>query len=241
MAGVTRRDMLVGSGISTFALLKGARAFANGALEVPEVPMRLARRIERSLGDGATIVVERDWQIQFAPQGRGIAITGRQISASIDAPEKLARIAQVEQARSTKDMWPILLSEDGRIAAAGSYVRHEDFAAAVKEAEKVLAQKVSSEEALRQHRTHLAQLHRSGSTLLEELPDDLFYPKTERHELRRPVDLPGSLQGEFVLIYSASKAPGRPWLSASERMVTTRIGLDERHSSDRWTMSEWRA
>lgn len=200
--------------------------------------MRLTRRLERGLKDGASIVVTRGWQVDFARQGRGASITGRQISVTVDAPEKLAPLARIEEARSTDDMWPILLSETGRIVAAGEYTREEDFAAAVNAAEAMIAQRPSSEETKAQQRQYLAQLHRSGGSLLDNLPADLFFPESEQRETRRPVDLPGGLKGEFVMSFSAKRAENRQWLAEAERSIVTRIGEDERRSSDQWTLAE---
>lgn len=238
MVGVTRRGMLAGMGVPALALFSGAPVLARASLSVPEAPMRLTRRLERGLKGGESIVVTRQWQIDFARQGRGASITGRQVSAAVFAPEKLTQLARIEETRSTDDMWPILLSENGRIVAAGQYTREKDFAAAVNEAEAMIARRPSSEETKAQQRQYLAQLHRSGGSLLDNLPPDLFFPETDQRETRRPVALPGGLKGEFVMNFTARKAADRHWLAEAERVVTTRIGDDLRRSSDRWTLSE---
>ena len=86
----------------------GAGMFAMGAslvmpvstasaanMRIPTAPMRLSRMIERQLFDGKRITVARDWIIRFADSGRGIRIDGFQQQVSVDAPEKLERLAQV--------------------------------------------------------------------------------------------------------------------------------------------------
>lgn len=239
MVGVTRRGVLAGMGVPALALVGGRHVLARAEIALPEGPMRLTRRLERGLRDGASIVVVRSWRVDFARQGRGVSIIGQQLSALVDAPKKLAPLARIEETRSTDDMWPILLSGDGRIVAAGEYTREEDIAAAVSEAEAMIAARPSSADIKKQQRQYLAQLHRSGGSLLDTLPPDLFFPAIEQRETRRPVELPAGLKGEFVMSFTAKKAVDRQWLAEAERSITTRIGDDERRSSDRWTLTDY--
>ncbi|WP_172970160.1 hypothetical protein [Erythrobacter sp. THAF29] len=225
-------------GIPALALFSGSPLWARSGIQIPEGPMRLTRRLERGLKDGVSIVVNRTWRIDFAREERGASITGRQLSATVDAPKKLAALARIEETRPTDDMWPIHLSGDGRIVAAGKYTREEDFAAAVREAETMIAQRSYPAEVKERHRQYLAQLHNAAGSLLDDLPPDLFFPQSEQRETRRPVDLPGGLRGEFVMNFTARRAAGHPWLAEAERSIVTRIADDERHSSDRWTLAQ---
>lgn len=240
MAHFSRRMMLAISGASSISLGLGSGvkgALAQSGLAIPGGPMHLSRRLERGLGDGARIVVDRSWQVEFARHGRGIAIRGEQISAKVDAPAKLAAIAEIEETRSTADMWPILLSEEGLIVATGDYTRKEDVAAAVRSARSILADREQGAEALALHETYLAQLQKAGQTLLDQLPPDLFYPAGDARQTVEPVALPGGVTGEFALFYSSEKSLAGGWLAKASRKIVTRIGDDKRTSVDEWMMA----
>lgn len=219
----------------------GGKAFAQVAnsgsqLSIPDGPMRLTRRLERGLRGGASIVVVRDWSVSFRRQGRGIAIVGSQLSASVDAPEKLAPIAKIEETRSTAGMWPILLAGDGRIVAAGKHTEDVDVAAAVREAEAMFARRKSSENVTAERAFYLAQLQQASHALIDQLPADLFFPTGGRWETVQPVELPNGLVGEFELVYTSQRAPGSSWLAFASRRVVTRVGGDQRRSLDEWRL-----
>ena len=244
MKSPTRRGAIggiVGLGCSAVLGLGSGAVLARtqiSQITLPERPMRLSRRLERSLRDGAKLVVSRSWQVEFAHQGQGIGITGVQLDAEVDAPSSLAPIAAIEQSRSTEDMWPMLLSGDGRILAAGVGARNEDFAAVVREAEQMIARSrvpVSEQDA---HREYLGQLGRAGSSLLETMPGDLFFPIGEPVRSSRTVELPGGLIGRFEVAYDAKCAATGAWLDRAEREVVTRIGSDERRAKELWMLAE---
>src|SRR3546814_3766672 len=86
----TRRLLVMGS-LSTLGL-GAVPAFAQAGLALPLGTLVLTRTIVRDLADGKQIVVERAWQVSFAHQLPGILVTGRQISAAVDAPPALAEL-----------------------------------------------------------------------------------------------------------------------------------------------------
>lgn len=239
MTKFTRRAA-IGSALG--ACVVGAPAFsvpamAAGRLTIPANPMRLMRRIERELRDGRMLTVTREWQVDFAAQGRGIVINGEQVFAKVDAPEQLARLAAIEEARSTDSMFPILLGEAGEILAAGISTKQEDLAAAIREAEAMIKLNSSSATERAQRMAYLAQLQQAGGTLLEQMPRDLFYPNEEKVHSIKPVNLPDGSRGEFEFSFSARCAPGERWLAQAERQIITRIGDDERRSSETWALN----
>lgn len=200
--------------------------------------MRLVRRLERGLRGGAVITVERIWQVAFAEQGSGVAITGEQIDASVDAPAKLAALARIEESRSTADMFPILLTTEGRIAAVGPYTKQADLNEAVRLAESEIARRSLPPDTKRQQMLYLAQLQRTASSFLDQLPRDLFFPVSEPTRSVRKVNLPNGLLGEFEVAYEARTAPQQGWLDLAVRRVVTRIGDSVRRSREVWSMSE---
>ncbi len=239
MRGITRRGALRGCAAGMLAGYVSAPALLSAAhgLDVPLRPMRLVRRLERGMRDGAILAVERAWQIEFKSQGSGFAVLGQQVSVTVDAPRQLKSIAEIERSRSTADMFPILLSGNGVIAAAGQYTKHQDLAAAVREAETMIADRSIPAAAKSQQMLYLSQLQRTGTTFLKQLPRDLFFPAGEGMRAVRSVELPGGMSGEFEITYDARSKPGRGWLEYAVRRVVTRIGQSQRLSREVWSMS----
>lgn len=211
-------------------------ALAAGTLPLPVGMMNLSRRVERELSDGAMITVERTWNVQFARQGSGAAITGQQSFAKVSAPPQLARLAEIEQARSTNDMFPFLLSENGMLVAAGKGLQKQDLEAAAQEAERtVRARKLAAGQREEQLR-YLALLQRSAGKLIDKLPEDLFFPAVPRVHMVEPVRLGDGQTGEFELIYETACAPQKPWLATAERRVITRLGSTQQQSREVWKL-----
>lgn len=211
--------------------------FAQSPLELPAQPLALTRRIERSLRGGDHVRVERSWQVGFAHQGQGIAVSGSQTGVNVDAPPSLAPIAAIEQARSTADMWPILLTGSGLIVAAGSGSRDEDVSRAVRVAGDMIASRPVPAAQREREIAFLAQLARAGSSLLDRLPDDLFFPTIGPMRSVRSIDLPGGLRGEFELSYEATAVPGNRWLKSATREVVTRLGGSQQTAREEWILS----
>ncbi|MBD2843175.1 hypothetical protein [Erythrobacter rubeus] len=167
-----------------------------------------------------------------------MSIAGRQLSANVEAPAALASLARIEENRSTDAMWPILLSENGLIAAAGTYTQEDDLEAAARQANSIIAKRKESADAKAVHRMNIAQLQKAGGALLDTLPPDLFFPAgDEPREMLRTVEMAGGQSGRFLVRYTAKRAPDKAWLSSARRTIITAIGDDERESSESWSMS----
>ncbi|MEM6909631.1 MAG: hypothetical protein AAF494_13230 [Pseudomonadota bacterium] len=245
MNACTRRSTLSGLAIGMALLGLASKTHAMQGLQVtankvrlPTAPMQLERLLQRDLRGAAKITVRRIWQVEFARQGQGIAITGQQLSAKVIAPAALNALAQIEETRDTSAMFPILLSDTGTLLAAGAGTIQSDINRAVQEAETMIARRPIPVSERDQHRAYLAQLQRTGSNLLEQLPPDLFFPASAPLSSVRTVNLPGGLVGEFELNYEAQAAVGHAWLDHAERRVITRIGDQERHSFERWSLRQ---
>ena len=199
--------------------------------------MLLSRRITRALGDGAQIVVSREWLITFAGQGTGCTVSGHQLTASVDAPESLTALARIEQGRNTNGMFPIFLSKQGRVMGAGNTGSSIELAEAVRQAERMINARAASPSQRADQLAGLAVLQKTAAKLIDQIPDDLFYPSTSKTVTVEPMTLDGGMSGEFELQHEAVCAPDGPWLAKTERRVITRIGDSERHSCDLWTMT----
>lgn len=238
MSDTSRRGILgliAACGASlTIPIPNPVRAMSHRRL--PPGELRLTRILERGLSGAAKIVVERSWKVRFSHENRGIAIQGEQISAKVDAPPQLQRLAEIEQSRSTDAMFPILLSEAGTIMAAGEMTQADDLAKAVREAEDLIAKRSIPAAAKAELVRLIAQVQEAGGRLLDRMPADLFYPSTEPLRTVQPVKLPDGQAGEFELTYETKCAPDGGWLERAERRVVTRIGGSERRSSEVWTL-----
>lgn len=227
----------LGAGCLAGLPLGATQAMARAGIIPPAGPMMLTRLQERSLRDGEAIRVVRSWRVTFETGERGIAIAGNQINVSVEAPAKLAPIAAIEEQRSTADMWPILLGTSGRIIQAGNDVRTDDFATAVQQAEQLIRNDTPGSTDGVARLELLNRLQNVGASLLEQLPEDLFFPSGQPLFSKRELDLPGGLVGEFEVSYDAQPSSQGQWLGIAERRVTTRIDESEKYSLEKWTLS----
>ncbi len=218
--------------------LAPAMAKAQIRLLVPDRPLKLSRRIERSLRDGEQIRVDRSWRVTFAAKEQGIAINGEQIGVQVDCPPSLAPLALIEEARSTEDMWPILLDQGGLILAAGGGTNPRDVSVAIEVAQQMLNRDRTGQASLPVAAQFLADLQEAGTSLLDRLPEDLFYPRIGPVRAVRSVELPDGSMGEFEVSYEAIASPEMGWLARAERRIISRIGGSERTAREVWQMGE---
>ena len=108
--------------------------------------------------------------------------------------------------------------------------------AALRAAEKMIATRPQSEARRDNLRRYLAEVHRAGSGQFDTLPPDLFAPAGPPQRRVETVSLPGGLNGTFELLWEATAAPARGWLSSGERQIITRIEELERRSREVWTL-----
>ena len=236
-AGLSRRQAtLLALGAFVFAKPAIAARTSTKDATLPAGDCLLSRKLVRGLRDGNTITVTRGWRIEFARQSRGIAISGEQVSVTVEAPEKLSPIAKIERERSTKGLFPILLAPDGMIIAAGQNTAQSSVDETVRTAETLLSKQMGEADAAAKHARYLSNLQLAGSSLLDEMPGDLFYPSTETYREVRRVALPDGSTGEFEVSWEASAKAESGLLETARREVITRIGASERRSSEEWSL-----
>lgn len=243
MNASTRRTvltMLLGAGVvggfrGLMAPLQAAPALP---LRLPDTPLRLERMLQRGIGEAAAITVRRSWQVQCERQGRGIMITGEQIAAEVSAPPHLDALARIEKQRDTSAMFPLVLTEEGLVLTPGRQPTSPDAVAeALSAAEALIARQPVPEDERERYRLYLAQVHQAGTTLLDTLPPDLFFPAGTPVERSRTVALPGGLTGHFMLRYTAESQADAPWLKRAERSALTEVAGLSRSASEVWTLS----
>lgn len=207
-------------------------------LRLPETAMRLERMLERGVGDASAITVRRIWAMRCERQGRGIMISGEQISAEVSAPPHLAAIARIEQQRDTSTMFPLMLAEDGSILSVGNVPAPSAAVTdALRAAQAMIARQTVPADDRERYRLYLAQVHQAGATALDTLPPDLLFPVGTPFEQSQVVALPGGLTGQFTLRYTAEPQADAPWLKRAERRVTTQVAGLTRSANEVWTLS----
>ena len=225
-------------GLAAGFALRSPYLRAQTSLEMPQGPLKLTRRIERSMRGGAMLTVERSWQVRFVKQGQGIAIQGEQVEAKVDAPQSLAPLADLEERRSTEQMWPILLGSNGMILSAGMSLLEEDLAEAVRLARQMVSERAIPADQRASQMQYMGDLQQASSTLLDRLPDDLFYPSIGPMRAVRSIDLPQGLVGQFELSYLAQAVPEKGWLDRAERQIISRIGGSVRTAREEWILRD---
>lgn len=208
-------------------------------LRFPSGPMHLWRQLTRDLHDGAQIIVERCWEIQFERKAGQLEVGGKQISCTVDAPAKLKALADIEQARREEGMFPLILSESGLIVSGGRERDDEALLAkAIAEARRMFAQSGQSLEREAQAARHLAQLQRASQPLLDTMPADLLFPTHRPIHRIEKVNLPNGSIGEFEWHYTAASVPETGWLDHAERQIITRTDGKERRSGETWKLTQ---
>lgn len=211
-------------------------ARAREKLRLPEGPLTLTRELTRDLRDGKRITVMRQWAVTFQRNARSIKVSGYQTSVRVDAPARLRQLAQIEEERDASGLFPIILSENGTIMMGGRKDDDASLAKAVEVAREMIAGSNRSAPDKAADQQHLATMQRASQPILDTIPKNLFFPQNAPIHDVRPVSLPDGGTGEFELTYSAQAAEGAPWLLRAERRITTRLGADERNSSEVWTL-----
>lgn len=211
-------------------------ARATGPIALPQGPMIFRKRIERSLRDGERLIVTRSWKVEFARSGQGISIIGEQIAAAVDAPPMLARLAQIEESRSTDAMWPVLLAESGQIMAAGQGTTENDLDRAIAVASDMIARRPLPTSQREAQLRSLSNFDKAGTELTQTMPADLFYPSARPVHLVRSLDLPGGMTGEYEVTYTSRACADSGWLERAERQVVTRINDSEKRASEEWVL-----
>ncbi len=112
--GSDRRDVL--RKVAGFAILPilGPPIFAlstrpaeaAGLRVAPGLAFTLHRELEREISGGKAIIVRRAWACRFEKVGRGLGVSGSQISASVEAPPSLGAFAAIEERRQETGFLP---------------------------------------------------------------------------------------------------------------------------------------
>ena len=233
--GPMSRRFLLGMSFAG-ALAHALPAWSQQGVSAPAGTFILTRKVERDLADGAVIVVTRRWKVRFDSTAGGIAVLGTQLDAQVAAPESLAALAKVEEARATDELFPILLDRSGAIVSLGNAPSTGAIDSAVAAAGVMLDRALADAAAARDAKQGVALLGRAGQGVVASLPPDLFFPRQGETSDTHDVSLADGSMGQLHIDITTRTSASGPWLEQFERKVTTKVGQSERLSREIWQM-----
>ncbi|MXO96888.1 hypothetical protein GRI34_10725 [Erythrobacter aquimaris] len=235
MTDSKRRSVLHAIGALALLPLAGTRAVAasRAAVSFPQGPIRLRRKLVRSLKDGASIDVVREWSCRFEKLGAGARMQGHQVAVEVAAPPPLKAMAAIEEARDASGFLPLELDRTGLIVdwsrATGSGVDQ-----AVRRALDMVEETVAKADEKQTSKEFVTSVGSMAAELVSQIPRDLLFPTPGGHVEARPVELADGLAGSFEVAIAAQIHAESGLLRSFERTVTTRVGDSVRLSSETW-------
>ena len=240
--GSDRRDVL--RKVAGFAILPilGPPIFAlstrpaeaAGLRVAPGLAFTLHRELEREISGGKAIIVRRAWACRFEKVGRGLGVSGSQISASVEAPPSLGAFAAIEERRQETG-FPATLDANGLILPRGERKGSPEIATAAALALDLFEALPAGDPRIPAARQFLAEVSNRAALLLSRVPSDLFFPTPGSTREDRPMETGGE-PAHIVIETEAAADPHSGLLDRFERRILTQIGPDTRLSRDRWTL-----
>lgn len=240
MSSTDRRSLLL---IAAAAILLPtvsswpARAHSPGArFSPPHEPLLYVRRLERTLGDGALLVVSRSFAVSFIHEAEGYRVEGEQVGVETSAPEALAAFVRMERERRDDGVFPLLLDADGRIRYAPDRYVATAFDEAVREAAMQQSRQGLDPAARDELHRFIEATRQSAGELLTELPLDLFAPREVPRIERREIALPDGSMGLVTVRFTAEHDPATGLMRQAAREVITDLSGDRRRTAESWRL-----
>lgn len=212
-----------------------ARAASPTRFAPPAGPMLYTRRLEREMGRGYRLVVERRFAVRFLPVTAGYQVEGEQVGVEVEAPEALSEFVRIERERTETGLFPLLLDADGSIAASMGV----PVATRLDEAVRVALDQLQAQPHTPAERSELerfvAAFHQGATRLITELPRDLFAPGSPRRETR-DISLPGGDTGAVSVSFTATRDPDTGMMREALREVVTTLDGGQRRTLENWTL-----
>lgn len=204
---------------------------------VPDEPVVLTRTWRRTLPDGKEVVARRSYSVRFARDGDGYRVEGELVSSVVEAPPSLRAIAELEQARPDKGLFPIRLDRRGQIlptdgAPQNQSPSHADGAQVANG--RIGGSQLSDDEKAQAIGFVQEVLDRGGS--MAAWPQDLFHPQPGTHKVTRELALPGGASGAVTVSTDAQLSRDGSMLGRVDRVVQTDLGGDRRIVRETWTL-----
>ena len=211
---------------------------AGALIDPPARPMVYSRRLEREMTGDARFVVDRRFSVLFSQDNAGFRIEGEQIGVAVEAPARLAPLAEMERARVETGLFPLDLSPSGLIRSAILPDPHEQ----VEEVDQARAyvlemletQRLTDNSALKEF---VAALDRAGGHIISALPVDLFAPAPGERSATAKVALPGGLTGRVSTRFVATRNPATGLMDHATREVVTAIEGESRRTIETFALA----
>lgn len=203
----------------------------------PPRPMVYTRLLERTLVGDARIVVERKFAVRFTRAASGYTVEGEQIAVSVETPEQLAALAQMERERVEIGIFPLDLDQRGWIRSGVTTDEEPEIEAAMRYVAEAVAAMDRGEGERQSMRDFVAAVHHAGSNIVSSLPTDLFAPAVSDRTDRREFNLPVGGQGVVRTHFTARRDPATGLMASARREVVTTIAHDERRTTEVFTLA----
>lgn len=200
----------------------------------PESPMVFTRRLTRELSDGEKIIVERGWQIRFLRE-QGFIVSGSQVSVDVEAPEKLAALKRMEEAKIERGLFPLRLSDNGTITDNRAPSHQQAVQDAIEFAKRRV-EDLGASAAAYDAKRFLAAIQNATAEHMSRLPRDLFAPQQLDASEEQDITLPNGDTGSVRISFTAEISGKFGLLERAERTVTTTLGEESRASGVQWTL-----
>lgn len=218
-----------------FASRAGA-AVAGAGIAPPAGPMTFTRRLERSLPGGNKFVVARSFAVRFVARPGGWTVNGEQLSATVDAPPRIAALAELERRRVETGLFPLTLDPAGQITGSPEArpMAELDQAVAIVQGQIKAADFAPDERA--ELEAFVRAVHEAGAKMSSQFPADLFAPRDDSVHAERELDLPGGGSGTIEISFTAVTDPATRLMLEARREIVTAIADDRRLTREDWTL-----
>ena len=202
----------------------------------PQYPIRLRRKLVRSLRGGAAIEVVRDWSCRFERLGAGARLSGQQVGVSVQVPPPLKAMAAIEEQRDASGFLPLELDRTGLIVdwSQGQGVGARQ---AVRQAIEMFDDAFANASERQTAADFVTNIGKTAAEMVSQIPQDLIYPVPGTRIDTRPVELSEGLSGSYEVAVTVEVDPLSGLLRTFERTVTTTVGDTSRQSGEVWEIA----
>ena len=202
----------------------------------PRAPLLLIRTHYRPLHDGKAIITRRSYSVRIVPDDAGYRVDGELVQVTVDAPQSLAALAEIERRRPDIGMFPILLDAQGQILGGGNVQSDGSLGhAAIIAAESIGGSGLPAIDMLQ---AQAFVNHLASRSPRSQWPADVFNPVPGKRDEARVIALPGGSEGHVTIEIASQGANRAGQLALLERVVTTDLGGDTRVTREQWQLSK---
>lgn len=182
------------------------------------------------------MVVTRRYEIRFARARNGFQLDGRLLDVQVQAPQQLAKLAELERLRRDPGLFPVFLDSQGMILQPGNTSGDTITASlAVKGAEALLADTSLPNAVRRELASPLVTVAGSGNN--SAWPPFLFNPGPGERSMSRDIALSDGSSGRVEITIRAEQLAQDRLPQRVERTITTRLSQTKRVIREIWTIS----